>query len=93
MVVDVKTTEAGAIACYFSLLLADVVANIFVVDVITTYYSIRRCLFWLMLLPCVSVVDVITTEADVIACYILFYFIYWLMLLPMFVADVVATFV
>ena len=26
-----------------------------------------------MLLPCISVVDVITTEADVIACYILFY--------------------
>ena len=33
-----------------------------------------------MLLPHMSVVDVITTEADVIACYILFY--YWLMLLP-----------
>ena len=88
-----KPTEAGVIACYISLLLAHVVANIFVVDVITTYYSIRRCLFWLMLLPCVSVVDVITTEADVIACYILFYFIYWLTLLPMFVADVVSTFV
>ena len=37
-----------------------------------------------MLLSCISVVAVITTEADVIACYILFYFIYWLMLLPVF---------
>ena len=34
-------------------------------------------------------VDVITTEVDVIACYILFY---WLMLLPIFVADVIATY-
>ena len=92
MVVDIKTTEADVIACYISLLLADVIANTFVVDVITTYCSIRTCLFWLMLLPCISVADVITTEADVIACYILFYFIYWLMLLPIFVADVIATF-
>ena len=45
-----------------------------------------------MLLPRISVVDVITTEADVNACYILFYFIYWLMLLPIFVADVIAMF-
>ena len=79
--VDVITTEADVIACYISLLLADVFANIFVVDVITTYYSTSRCFFWLMLLPCVSVVDVITTEADVIAWYILFYFI---------LADVIA---
>ena len=43
-----------------------------------------------MLLPCITVIDVITTEADVIACYILFY--YWLMLLPICVADVIATF-
>ena len=43
-----------------------------------------------MLLPRLSVVDVITTKADVIACYILFY--YWLMLLPIYVADVIATF-
>ena len=33
LVVDVKTTEA------------DVIANTFVVDVMTTCYSIRRCLF------------------------------------------------
>ena len=45
-----------------------------------------------MLLPCVSVVDVITTEADVIACYI-YFILFWLMLLPMFVADVITTFV
>ena len=44
MVVDVKTTEADAIACYISFLLADVVANIFMADVITTCYSMRRCL-------------------------------------------------
>ena len=37
MVVDVKTTEADVIACYISLLLTDVIANIFVVDVMTTY--------------------------------------------------------
>ena len=37
MVVDVKTTKADVIACYISLLLADVIANIFVVDVMTTH--------------------------------------------------------
>ena len=36
MVVDVKTTEADVIACYISLLLADVIANTSVVDVTTT---------------------------------------------------------
>ena len=36
-----------------------------------------------MLLPYMSVVDVITTEADVIVCYILFYLL---------LADVIATF-
>ena len=36
LVVDVKTTEADVIACYISLLLADVIANTFVVDVKTT---------------------------------------------------------
>ena len=55
MVVDVKTTEADVIAYYISFyLLADVVANIFVADVITTCYSMRRCLLM----------------ADVIAMYI-----------------------
>ena len=44
MVVDVKTTEADVIACYISFLLADVVANMFVTDVITTCYGMRRCL-------------------------------------------------
>ena len=33
-----------------------------------------------MLLPYMIVVDVITTKADVIACYIILF--YWLMLLP-----------
>ena len=31
------TTEADVIACYISLSLADVIANVFVVDVMTTY--------------------------------------------------------
>ena len=43
-------TEADVITCYISLLLADVIANIFVADVMTTYYNMRRSLFWLMLL-------------------------------------------
>ena len=44
-----------------------------------------------MLLPYMSVADVITTEADVIACYILFYFIIgWCYC--QYVADVIATF-
>ena len=103
LVVDVKTTEADVIACYVSLFLADVIANVFVVDVMTTYnieadviacyisllladvianicgrcyvhiIQHEKMLFWLMLLPCISVVDVITTffwynvVADVIA--------------------------
>ena len=46
IVVDVKTTEAGVIA-YF-ILLADVIANLSVADVITTYYSTR---WGQMLLP------------------------------------------
>ena len=45
MVVDVKTAEADVIACYISFLLADVIVNTFVVDVMTTCYSMRRCLF------------------------------------------------
>ena len=44
--VDVKTTEAGVIA-YF-ILLADVIANLSVADVMTTYFSTR---WWQMLLP------------------------------------------
>ena len=48
-------------------------------------------IIWLMLLPYMSVADVITTEADVIACYILFYFIIgWCY--SQYVADVIATF-
>ena len=39
-----KTIEADVIASYISFLLADVVANVFVADVITTCYSMRRCL-------------------------------------------------
>ena len=36
MVVDVKTTEADVIAYYILFSMADVIANIFVADVITT---------------------------------------------------------
>ena len=104
---------------YFILLLADVIANVFVVGVMTTitlrlmflpvlfdvgwcYYQHMWWMFyphiatwediiWLMLLPYMSVADVITTEADVIACYILFYFIIgWCYC--QYVADVIATF-
>ena len=54
MVVDVKTTEADIIACYISLLLADVIANAFVVDVKTLRLVLLPVIFlyyWLMLLP------------------------------------------
>ena len=54
MVVDVKTTEADVITYYISFLLVDVVANIFVANVISTCYSMRGCLLM----------------ADVIAMYI-----------------------
>ena len=48
-VVDVITTEADGIACYvLFILLADVIANIFVADVMTTYYNTMQ---WQMLLP------------------------------------------
>ena len=60
-------TEADVFACYITLLLADVIAKTYVVDVMSTYCNMRRC-YWLMLLPYMSVVGVITTEADVIAC-------------------------
>ena len=55
-------------------------------------------MIWLMLLPYMSVVDVITTEADVIACYIFILLLLadvianmWQMLWPLWcnvVADV-----
>ena len=45
MVVYVKTTEADVIACYIFFLLADIIVNPFVIDVITTCCSMRRCLF------------------------------------------------
>ena len=41
MVVDVKTTKTDVIACYI-FFLADVIANLFVADVKTTCYSMRR---------------------------------------------------
>ena len=50
------------------------------VDILSTYYNMRRCYIWLVLLPYMIVVDVNTTKADVIAyCTIL---CYWQMLLP-----------
>ena len=48
-VVDVKTTEADVIACFILFyILADVIANISVADVMATYYS---TMWWQMLLP------------------------------------------
>ena len=67
MVVDVKTTEADVIACYISLLLADIIANVFVVGVITTYNIeayVIACYISLLLADVIantSVVDVMTT--------------------------------
>ena len=85
MVVDVKTIDADVIACCISLLLADVIANTFVVDVITTYNTeadVIACYISLLLADVIAnifVVDVMTTYycirrcfflADVIAMYI-----------------------
>ena len=48
-VVDVITTEADVIVCFILLiLLADVIANVSVADVMATYYS---TMWWQMLLP------------------------------------------
>ena len=48
-VVDVITTEADVIACFILfILLADVIANISVADVMAIYYS---TMWWQMLLP------------------------------------------
>ena len=92
MVVDVKTTEADVNACYISFLLAGVVANIFVADVITTCYSMRRCLLMADVIAIyISVVDVITTEADVIASFILFILLADV-IANISVADVMATY-
>ena len=66
MVVDVKTTGAGVIACYVSLL-ADVFANVSVADVMTTYNikaDVIACYISLLLADVtanISVVDVRTT--------------------------------
>ena len=54
----------------FFILLADVIANVFVADVITTCYSMRRCLLMVDVIAMYIVVDVKTTEADVIAYFI-----------------------
>ena len=66
MVVDVKTTEADVIACYISLLLAGVIANAAVVDVMTTYNieaDVIACYISLLLgvIANATVVDVMTT--------------------------------
>ena len=67
MVVDVKTIDADVIACCISLLLADVIANTFVVDVITTYNTeadVIACYISLLLADVIAnifVVDVMTT--------------------------------
>ena len=68
IVVDVKTTEADVFACYIYFLLADVIANVFVEDVITTFFSI---MWWQMLC---QVADGIATVGWVD--------VQWLMVLP-----------
>ena len=74
MVVDVKTTEADVIACYIALLLADVIANTFVVDVMTTYYTeadVIACYISLLLADVITntfVVDVMTTYYSMRRC-------------------------
>ena len=54
----------------FFILLADVIANVFVADVITTCYSMRRCLLMADVIAMYIVIDVETTEAGVIAYFI-----------------------
>ena len=54
----------------FFILLADVIANVFVADVITTCYSMRRHLLMADVIAMYIVVDVKTTEAGVIAYFI-----------------------
>ena len=70
--------------CYYHFLsvlfLADVIANVFVADVIATEADVIACndsFSWLMLLPILYVADVIATKADVIA----YKMVFWLMLL------------
>ena len=74
-------TEADVFACYITLLLADVIAKTYVVDVMSTYCNMRRC----------YLTDVIAIYVCGRCynhwgwCYCLLYFIlfyYWLMLLP-----------
>ena len=76
--VDVKTTEADAIACCIYSLLAVVIANVFVVDVTTTYNieaDVIACYISLLLPDVIAntyVADIIATfwynvVADVIA--------------------------
>ena len=73
----------------FFILLADVIANVFVEDVITTCYSMRRCLLMADVIAMYIVVDVKTTEAGVIA-----YFINLLadVIANLSVADVITTY-
>ena len=42
-VITTYNTEADVFACYITLLLADVIAKTYVVDVMSTYCNMRRC--------------------------------------------------
>ena len=70
------TTEADVIACYISLLLADVIVNVFVADVLTTiplrlmFLPVILPYCWLMLLPKQYVVDVMSTYCNMRRCYL-----------------------
>ena len=54
------------------LFMADVIANVYVADVITTCYSMRRSLLMADVIAIYVVADVITTKAGVIAYFICF---------------------
>ena len=67
-----KTTEADVIAYYILFYWLMLLPIFLWADVITTCYSIRRLLLMTDVIAMYMLVDVKTTEADVIAYYILF---------------------
>ena len=74
----------------FFILLADVIASVFVADVITTCYSMRRCLLMADVISMYIVVNVKTTKVGVIAYFILFYLAD--VIANISVADVITTY-
>ena len=72
--VDVKTTEADVIACCIYSLLAVVIANVFVIDITTTYNieaDVIACYISLLLVDVIAntyVADVMTTSYSMRRC-------------------------